>query len=290
MHDGIEFEEKIVIPQNLGYEENLVGPLKKAQVIKLVIPAVAGIGISYALNLPGTLKFAVVGACLLVGAMFAALKVHGAPMEKALANWLSYRARPRQVHAGGQNAGFVDVEEICGPTAKLPGENYARVIEAKGVNFDFMSSAERAVAIGGYAQFLNSIEGGVQVVARPEKFSPKEYLQLVSDRLEDVQGKDACLETALSDYMMFFEDLTKDIIVHRFYVVVYTNLRKEAASLFDDKKIPPMAERIAKADEILELKSGNIASVLGVMNLKAHELDGQELVELLTRYYRGGLE
>jgi hypothetical protein len=242
------------------------------------------------------LKFTVAGLSILIGAIFAFIKVGGVPIEKTFVNWLSYRARPRQVYAGGQSEtplgrqqskGFVDVEDIRGPTVKMPGELYARVVEAKGINFGFMSSEERASAIAGYGQFLNSIEKGIQIVARPEKFSPKEYLQIVNDRLEDAEGKDERLEKALSDYMVFFDKLTRDIIEHRFYVVVYTSLRLDAKTLFETA--PTEDQKYAKANDILDLRAGNVMCGLGAMNIVASELEGGECRALFARYYMGGL-
>ena len=296
MSEEAEFSEMVPIPENIGFEETLVGPLTNTQVAKLFFPAIIGIGISYAFHLPTMLKFAVAGVCILIGAVFAFIKPGGVPLEKTFVNWLSYRARPRQVYSGGQSdsplgrqqsKGFVDVEDIRGPTVRMPGELYARVVEAKGINFGFMSSAERANVIAGYEQFLNSIEKGVQVVARPEKFDPKEYLQMVNDRLEEAEGKDARLEAALSDYMVFFNRLAQGIIEHRFYVVVYTNLRLDAKALFETP--PTEDQKYAKANDILDLRAGNAMCGLGAMNIAASELEGGECRALFSRYYGGGL-
>ena len=296
MSEEIEFNEMVSIPENIGFEETLVGPLTKTQVFKLALPAIIGIGISYAFHLSTMMKFAVAGVCILIGAMFAFIKISGVPLEKTFINWLSYRARPRQVYAGGQSdnpigkqqsKAFVDVEDIRGPTVKMSGELYARVLEAKGINFGFMSCTERANVIAGYEQFLNSIEKGVQIVARPEKFNPKEYLQMVNDRLEDIEGKDARLEAALSDYMVFFDKLTQGIIEHRFYVVVYTNLRLDAKAQFET--LSSEDRKYAKANDILDLRVGNVICGLGTINIPARELEGGECRALFTRYYGGGL-
>jgi len=294
--EEVVFNEMVPIPENIGFEETLVGPLTKIQVAKLFFPAIIGIGASYAFHLPTMLKFAVAGVCLLIGAVFAFIKPGGVPLEKTFVNWLSYRARPRQVYAGGQSdnplgrqqsKAFVDVEDIRGPTVRMPGELYARIVEARGINFAFMSSAERANVIAGYEQFLNSIEKGVQIVARPEKFNPREYLQMVNDRLEEAEGKDTGLEAALSDYMVFFNRLAQGIIEHRIYVVVYTNLRFDAKTLFE---MPPTEDqKYAKANDILDLRAGNVMCGLGMMNIGASELEGSECRALFARYYGGGL-
>lgn len=292
MSEDTEYNEVVQIPENLGFEETLIGPLTKTQVTKLMFPAIIGIGISYALHLPNTLKFGISGVCLLIGAIFAFVKVGGVPPEKLFVNWFSYRARPRQAHSpDGSNCdatkGFVDLEKVQEGTVKLHGELYAKVVEIEGINFEFMSSSERANIIAAYEQFLNSIESHVQVVARPERFSPKEYLQFVSNRIDEVDGKDERVKAALEDYMIFFEKFADGIIEHRFYAVVSVDIAKDARDFLENN--PDAAQRFGKAGELLASRTRNVVAGLNGMNLHARELDTGEVMALFRRYYGGGL-
>jgi len=285
--EEIVYNEMVQMPENIGFEETLVGPLTKMQVIKLAIPAIIGIGISYTFHLPTLLKFAVSGICILIGAIFAFIKIGGVPLEMTFINWFSYRARPRQVHDKEQNKAFVDIDEIYESTAKVQGDIYVRVVEVSGCNFDYMSGSERMNIIAGYEQFLNSIEGNVQIVARPERFCPKEYLNFVNERLVDVQGKDDRLQAALEDYMVFFEQFTEGIIEHRFYAVVSTELKKDADESYEE--LTTKEEKLEKANDILDIRVNNIVAALRGMNLQGRSLEGAELVDLFARYYGGGL-
>jgi hypothetical protein len=292
MAEEMEFEEMAQIPENIGYEETLVGPLTKTQVAKLFFPAIIGIGISYAFHLPTLFKFAAAGSCILIGAVFAFIKVGGVPPEKLFVNWLSYRARTRQAHCPDGDSrdatkGFVDLEKVQEGTVKLHGEMYVKVVEIEGINFEFMSCAERANIIAGYEQFLNSIEGNVQVVARPERFSPKEYLQFVSNRIDEVDGKDEKVKAALEDYMVFFEKFAQGIIVHRFYAVVSVNLAIDAGEFLENN--PETTQRFEKACELLTIRASNVVAGLNGMTLRARELDTGEVIALFRRYYGGGL-
>ena len=287
MSEEIVYNEMVQMPENIGFEETLVGPLTKMQVIKLAIPAIIGIGISYTFHLSPLLKFAVSGICILIGAIFAFIKIGGVPLERTLINWFSYRARPRQVHDKEQNKAFVDIDEIYESTAKVQGDIYVRVVEVSGCNFDYMSGSERMNIIAGYEQFLNSIEGNVQIVARPERFCPKEYLNFVNERLVDVQGKDDRLQAALEDYMVFFEQFTEGIIEHRFYAVVSTELKKDADESYEE--LTTKEEKLEKANDILDIRVNNIVAALRGMNLQGRSLEGAELVDLFARYYGGGL-
>ena len=287
MSEEAVYNEMVQIPENIGFEETLVGSLTKAQVAKLFLPAIVGIGVSYAFHLPTMLKFAVAGACILIGAVFAFIKPGGVSIERTFVNWFSYRARPRQVHDKEQSKSFVDVEEIYDSTAKMHGDLYVRVVEVGGCNFEFMSGAERANIIAGYEQFLNSIDGNVQISARPEKFCPKEYLQLVNDRLVEIEGRDARLKTALEDYMVFFEQFADGIIEHRFYAVVSVDLKRDAADAYEN--LETGEQMLEKANDILDIRAGTVIAGLGAMNLQGRQLEGGQLVELFGRYYGGGL-
>lgn len=292
MSEEIVYNEFVQIPETIGFEETLVGPLTKTQVAKLMLPMMAGIGVAYAFHLPNIWKFGITGVCALVGAVFAFIKPGGVPLEKTFVNWLSFRSRPNQVHCpnpGDRAAAkyFVDVEEITGDTVKLPGELYARVVEVKGCNFEFMSNSERANVIAGYEQFLNAVDGNIQIVARPEKFSPREYHETINERLLQVEGKDPRVEAALEDYMAFFEESTRNIIEHRFFAVVCSHLQKDAGETFEN--LDTTQKRLEKADEFLNIRTNNIIASLGAMNLQGRQLDGGEAQELFMKYYRGGM-
>lgn len=281
---GSKLDETLTvrIPENIGFEETLVGPLTKAQTAKLFIPVFVSVGLVYAVGITGWLRYAIVGICALIGAVFAFVKVGGMPLDSALASWLVYRARPRQAFGKENTKLFVDVADVSGDIVVLPGGRYVQLVEVKGINYEFTSEQEKSNIITGYEGFLNSLDFDVQVLSRPEKYVPLEYIETLCDRFD--AERDPKLRHILADYIEFFDDLADEIIEHRFYVAVSMSLKRDAPELAESAE----NERLQKAEDILGARSRSVIAMLSILNIKGRILEGSEAFSVYSKYYGGG--
>ena len=69
--------------------------------------------------------------------------------------------------------------------------------------------------------------------------------------------------------------------------MVYTNLKLDAKIQLET--LSSEDKKYSKANDILDLRVGNVICGLGTINIPARELEGGECRGLFSHYYGGGL-
>lgn len=283
----VENDESVDINENTGYQETLIGPLTKPQVLKLLIPTIVCVLVAYSFSIDNVFRFGLIGIGLLVGALFT-MRIHGTPVDQHIAHWMAYKGRPNNLFNKEQTKNFVDIVGIYDSTVAMRCDRYLKIVEIPGVNYEFMSSVDRLTVASIYEQFLNALPSDVQIVSRPEQYNARKYLQNLYRRLDEVKDKDPWMYDHIMDSIMFFDSLTSDIIEHRFYLIFQINLRKEASTLFAKGYTANVNEKLARANFALDSKLNSVLGMLSPLNVSCRVLEGSELVSVLSRYYGGG--
>jgi hypothetical protein len=188
---------------------------------------------------------------------------------------------------------FVPVEEVRNGVVILKNGGYRGIMMCSSLNFALKSEEEQRAIIGGFQNFLNTLDFPVQIVIHSRKTDIRPYLNLLNERMGSQASE--LMRIQVREYIAFVRNFIEgaDIMTKTFYIVVpYTPstlagaagisiLGKRAAQNTDSASFEEM--RIQ-----LEQRMSLVAGGLEGSGLRAVPLGTEEIIELLYRSFNLG--
>jgi len=190
---------------------------------------------------------------------------------------------------------FVPVKEVRNGIILLKDGGYRGVLMCSSLNFALKSEDEQRAIIGGFQNFLNTLDFSVQIVVHSRRMDIRPYLAFL-ETLEPTQKTDL-MRIQLREYIQFVKNFIEgsDIMTKIFYVIVPFNapVGAEVASAlpFLPKKPAGPTGLSGSFEEHrvqLEQRMGLVASSLMSTGLRAIPLGTEEVIELLYRSFNLG--
>jgi hypothetical protein len=115
---------------------------------------------------------------------------------------------------------FVPVKEVRSGVIILKDGGYRGILMCSSTNFALKSEDEQRGIIGGFQNFLNTLDFSVEIVVHSRKMDIRPYLELLAER-ETAQGTEL-MKIQVREYMQFVRSFADaaNIMTKMFYVVV----------------------------------------------------------------------
>jgi hypothetical protein len=186
---------------------------------------------------------------------------------------------------------FVPVEEVRNGVVILKNGGYRGIMMCSSLNFALKSEEEQRAIIGGFQNFLNTLDFPVQIVVHSRKTDIRPYLNLLNERMGRQTSE--LMRIQLREYISFIRNFIEgsDIMTKTFYIVVpFTPLSIPVAGALIRKKAPEAADvRSFEETRIqLEQRMSLVAGGLQGSGLRAVPLGTEEIIELLYRSFNLG--
>ncbi|KND50097.1 MAG: hypothetical protein AB203_03870 [Parcubacteria bacterium C7867-008] len=191
---------------------------------------------------------------------------------------------------------FVPVSEVRSGVVILKEGGYRGILMCSSLNFALKSEDEQRAIIGGFQNFLNTLDFTVQIVVHSRKTDIRPYLNLLGERLQHQSSE--LMRTQLREYINFIRTFIEgsEIMTKTFYVVVPYSVSSAAVSVkgaFAGIGKTPSAEPVAdqgfeEGRVQLEQRMALVAGGLGSSGLRAIPLGTEEIIELLYRSFNLG--
>lgn len=188
---------------------------------------------------------------------------------------------------------FVPVKEVRNGVIMLKDGGYRGVLMCSSINFALKSEDEQKAIIGGFQNFLNTLDFTVEIVVHSRKMDIRPYLALLTQRLE-LQSNEL-MRLQLREYIQFirgFMDSTS-IMTKLFYIIVpYTpslgkDVAESAAAFLKHRQSSggggqgSFEDDRVQLEQRMSLAAGGLAS----SGLRAIPLGTEEIIELLYRSF-----
>ncbi|HEV7121453.1 MAG TPA: hypothetical protein VGN56_01345 [Candidatus Paceibacterota bacterium] len=194
---------------------------------------------------------------------------------------------------------FVPVSEVRSGVVILKEGGYRGIMMCSSLNFALKSEEEQRAIIGGFQNFLNTLDFTVQIVVHSRKTDIRPYLNLLNERLQHQTSE--LMRIQLREYISFIRNFIEgsDIMTKTFYLVVPystsgaalsvkgafagigTAARSAAAS-------PSVDQSFEESRVQLEQRMALVAGGLASAGLRAVPLGTEEIIELLYRSFNLG--
>lgn len=187
---------------------------------------------------------------------------------------------------------FVPVEEVRGGVVILKNGGYRGIMMCSSLNFALKSEDEQRAIIGGFQNFLNTLDFPVQIVVHSRKTDIRPYLNLLQERIDRQTSE--LMRIQLREYISFIRTFIEgsDIMTKTFYVVVpFTPVTVAQATGLPFGKQSSGAEGDRSFEETriqLEQRMALVAGGLAQSGLRAVPLGTEEIIELLYRSFNLG--
>jgi hypothetical protein len=188
---------------------------------------------------------------------------------------------------------FVPVKEVRNGVVILKDGGYRGILMCSSINFALKSEDEQKAIIGGFQNFLNTLDFSVEIVVHSRKMDIRPYLTMLEGRM-DTQSNEL-MRLQLREYIQFvrgFMDST-NIMTKLFYIVVpYSPAPAKAVAgavsmlgraqgtgstdTFEDDRV--------QLEQRMALAAGGLTSA----GLRAVPLGTEEIIELLYRSFNLG--
>ena len=191
---------------------------------------------------------------------------------------------------------FVPVEEVRNGVIILKQDGYRGILMCSAMNFALKSEDEQWAIIGGFQNFLNTLDFSVEIVVHSRKMDIRPYLALLEGQLEKQETE--LMRLQLREYINFIRNFmdSSDIMTKMFYVVVpYTPAIANAVV----QNVPflkkqgggaaPVADNFDEHRAQLEQRMGLVAAGLQGAGIRAVPLGTEEIIELMYRSFNPGV-
>lgn len=192
---------------------------------------------------------------------------------------------------------FVPVSEVRSGVVILKEGGYRGIMMCSSLNFALKSEEEQRAIIGGFQNFLNTLDFTVQIVVHSRKTDVRPYLALLNERMEHQTSE--LMRIQLREYIAFIRNFIEgsDIMTKTFYIVVpysvgatvasvkgaFAGLGKGAAA-----QQPGIDTSFEESRVQLEQRMALVAGGLASAGLRAVPLGTEEVIELLYRSFNLG--
>lgn len=190
---------------------------------------------------------------------------------------------------------FVNIREIKNGVVYLKNGTLRKVLIVGGVNFDLKSEPEQGLILGGFQDFLNTLDFSVQFFIHSRKINVSAYLEAMEERKNKEES--GLLKVQIEDYINFIKSFVEEnaIISKSFFVVIPydpISIAKEAGGILSvlglgNKKrgVGAEAERETNYREQLGHRVDQTIHGLAGIGLRAVPLEDEELIELFYNLY-----
>jgi hypothetical protein len=188
---------------------------------------------------------------------------------------------------------FVPVKEVRNGVIILKDGGYRGILMCSSINFALKSEDEQKAIIGGFQNFLNTLDFSVEIVVHSRKMDIRPYLVMLEGRMDSQSNE--LMRLQLREYIQFvrgFMDST-NIMTKLFYIVVpYSPAPAKAVAgavsmlgrgqgtgsgdSFEDDRV--------QLEQRMALAAGGLTSA----GLRAVPLGTEEIIELLYRSFNLG--
>ncbi len=188
---------------------------------------------------------------------------------------------------------FVPVKEVRNGVVILKDGGYRGILMCSSINFALKSEDEQKAIIGGFQNFLNTLDFSVEIVVHSRKMDIRPYLVMLEGRMDSQSNE--LMRLQLREYIQFvrgFMDSTS-IMTKLFYIVVpYSPAPAKAVAgavsmlsrgqgsgsgdTFEDDRV--------QLEQRMALAAGGLTSA----GLRAVPLGTEEIIELLYRSFNLG--
>lgn len=186
---------------------------------------------------------------------------------------------------------FVNIEDIKNEVVYLKGGGLRKVLIVNGINFDLKSEEEQGIILGGFQQFLNTLDYSVQLSIHSRKVNTSRYLENINYRKEEEEND--LLRIQITEYIDFVKSFVEEnpIISKEFFVVVPYERSETKAKM---KKVlgssgtsseEEQKEPVEKSLEQLQYRVDQVTEGLERIGLRVSTLNNDELVELFYNLY-----
>ncbi len=190
---------------------------------------------------------------------------------------------------------FVPVEEVRNGVVILKNGGYRGIMMCSSLNFALKSEDEQRAIIGGFQNFLNTLDFPVQIVVHSRKTDVRPYLNLLNERMDRQTSE--LMRIQLREYIAFIRNFIEgsDIMTKTFYIVVpYSTVSISQVTsglpfLGKGGGQKQQDERSFEETRIqLEQRMALVAGGLAASGLRAVPLNTEEIIELLYRSFNLG--
>ncbi len=190
---------------------------------------------------------------------------------------------------------FLDIAEIKEDTVILRDGSMRTVLLVSSVNFALKSEDEQNAIISGYISFLNSLTFPLQIVVQSRRLNLDAYLSNLEQKRKEQANE--LLKVQMADYIGFVRELIQigEIMTKRFYVIVPFDMvayKKRQGFIAGVKRVLAPGgiikldrKRFAEYKDLLDKRTGYVASGLGSTGLRTARLNTQALIELYYESY-----
>ncbi|HEY4488982.1 MAG TPA: hypothetical protein VJA87_00650 [Candidatus Paceibacterota bacterium] len=188
---------------------------------------------------------------------------------------------------------FVPVEEVRSGIVILKDGGYRGIMMCSSLNFALKSDDEQKAIIGGFQNFLNTLDFSVEIVIHSRKTDIRPYLGLLEERMGAQTNE--LMRVQVREYIGFIRNFIEgaDIMTKTFYIVVpYSGGSPKAVtsalSFIGGAKKEEGATGDTSFEESrvqLEQRMALVQGGLGSAGIRAVPLGTEEIIELLYRSF-----
>lgn len=190
---------------------------------------------------------------------------------------------------------FVPVKEVRNGIVVLKDGGYRGVLMCSSTNFALKSADEQHAIIGGFQNFLNTLDFSIEIVIHSRKMDVRPYLATLAER-EAVQQTEL-MRVQVREYAQFVKNFIEgaDIMSKLFYVIVpyepVAGGQVASALPFFGKKESAgegMTETFEQHKAQLAQRMSLVSAGLIGTGIRAEPLGTEEVIELLYRSFNLG--
>ncbi len=197
---------------------------------------------------------------------------------------------------------LVEIEQIKDSTLILKDGSLRQILMVSGMNFALKSEDEQNAISGAYANFLNSVDFGIQIIVHSRKINIEKYLADLDQKKAAEQSP--LLQNQIGEYREFIRQFVEEnaIMSKSFLVVVpwqSASLSGAASSLggilsFGKKKVSEEQQKAKEATKNEDFQKNlqqigqRVAQVtdgLSAVGLDVVLLNDEQLTELFYNFY-----
>jgi hypothetical protein len=207
---------------------------------------------------------------------------------------LMHSKNQQSANSGMSTQKYINVEEIKNDLVVLKNKSLRAVLLVSSINFDLKSADEQEAIIGGYQNFINSLDFPVQIMISSKRLNIEPYLEMLEKKRKTQTSE--LMRMQISEYSNFIRNITEvsKIMTKQFYIVVPFYPVENLENGLLDKVMGYFnpTQQIEETVEIFETyknqlwqRVDQITSGLSSLGVKSTVLNTEELVELLYSSY-----
>lgn len=277
----------VQVPANIDREDQLLGPLTARQLVVIGSAAVVVYGLWQALGPGNVIVFAVLSAPIALAATALAVgRRDGVGLDRLLIAAVRHRVQVRSAPSTVRAAAGDGVGRVVSTRAPVRGvravgpdrlgvvdlgsAGLAVVCSVAPANLSLRSATEQHTAVAGFARWLHSLAGPVQLVTRTRRLDlsvPIARLHAAAPRLAHPALTRAALAHAAHLHAL---DAHAELLDHEFLIV------------FRDPA-PARDGTVSAVGDVLRRRAGEAVGMLGPLGLRVTPLSDAEAAAVLQR-------